>query len=185
MLDEVIESAKHRMDSAIEHLREELVHIRTGRATPTLVDRIQVIYYDMPTPLNQLASISAPDPRQLMIKPFDSSTLKDIERAILSSDLGLTPNNDGRVIRLNLPPLTEDRRKELIKQVQKRLEDTRVAVRNVRRDAMQDLRELEKEKLISEDDHTRGDKELQTLTNKAIERIAEVGKAKEEEIMTI
>ena len=185
MIEDVLSSSEHRMESAVEHLREELTSIRTGRASPALVDKLSVIYYDTPTPLNQLASISVPEPRQLLIKPFDASVLRDIERAILTSDLGLTPNNDGKLIRLFLPVLTEERRKELIKLVQKRVEDSRVAVRNVRRDSIQDLRELEKEKLITEDDLTRGEKDVQTLTDRYVERANEVGKQKEEEILTI
>jgi len=144
-----------------------------------------VEYYGTPTPLQQLATISAPEPRLLTIKPFDPSSLKDIERGILASDLGLTPSNDGKLIRLNIPPLTEERRKELIKVVHHRLEEARVAVRNIRRAAHDDLREFEKEKVISEDDLRRGETDLQKLTDKYIEKVDEHGKRKEAEIKEI
>jgi ribosome recycling factor len=139
----------------------------------------------MPTPLIQLASISVPESRSLLIKPFDATSLKAIERAIQASDLGLTPNNDGKSIRLNLPPLTEERRRELVKVVHSRLEEARVSVRNVRRDAIKDLREFEEEKLISEDDLERGEEELQKLTDKYIEEVNNVGQHKEREIMEV
>src|SRR5512136_2926278 len=150
MLKEAHNEADERMKSALEVLEEDLAGIRTGRASPTLVERLQVEYYGMPTPLMQLATISVPEPRILLIRPFDATSLKAIERAILASELGLTPNNDGKVIRLNIPTLTEERRRELVKVVNSRLEEARVAVRNVRRDLMKDLKEFEKEKLISE-----------------------------------
>src|SRR5512136_2917133 len=139
------------MHAAIQNLNDDLAGIRTGRATPALVEKLPVEYYGAPTPLIQLASISVPEPRSLLIKPFDPSTLKGIERAIQVSDLGLTPNNDGKQVRLNLPTLTEERRRELVKVVHGRLEDSRIAVRNVRRDLHNDIREYEKEKLISKD----------------------------------
>ncbi|RLD01321.1 MAG: ribosome recycling factor, partial [Chloroflexi bacterium] len=132
MLNDIKADAKKRMQGAIQSLENDLSHIRTGRASPALVENIRVSYYDMPTPLQQLASISVPEPRSLLIRPFDPSTLKEIVRGILASDLGLTPNNDGKVVRLNLPSLTEDRRKELVKVVKRRAEDARVAVRNIR-----------------------------------------------------
>ena len=166
-------------------LDETLGTIRTGRASPTLVEKLTVDYYDTPTPLNQLASISAPEPRLLTIKPFDASSLKNIEKAILASDLGLNPSNDGKIIRLSIPALTEERRKELIKVVHHRLEDSRVAVRNVRRDVHKDLREFEEEKMISEDDLKLGENELQKLTDKYVEQIDALGKKKEEEIKQI
>ena len=148
MVKETLKDAESRMKGAIQSLELDLSGIRTGRASSALVDRIQVEYYGAPTPLMQLATISVPEPRSLLIKPFDPKTSKDIERAILASDLGITPNNDGKTIRLNLPPLTEDRRKDLAKIVKNRLEDARIAARNVRRDIMKDLKELENEKLI-------------------------------------
>jgi ribosome recycling factor len=150
-----------------------------------LVERLQVEYYGAPVPLVQLASISVPEPRALLIRPFDATSLKAIERGILASDLGLTPNNDGKVIRLNLPPLTQDRRRELVKIVHNRLEDSRVAVRNIRRDLIKDLREFEKEKMISEDDLKKAEEELQKLTDRFIEQIETIGQHKEREIMEV
>ena len=157
MLKDVYKEANTRMDGAVQALEEDLAGIRTGRAHPGLVERLNVEYYGVPTPLIQLASISVPEPRSLLIRPFDESSLKAIERGILTSDLGLTPNNDGRSIRLNLPPLTEERRRDLVKLVNNRIEDARIAVRNVRRDSIKDLREFEDEKMISEDDLKRGE----------------------------
>ena len=152
MIKEAEQDADRRMRSAIQSLQDDLSGIRTGRANPGLVEKLSVEYYGSPVPLIQLATISVPEPRQLLIKPFDAGSIKDIDKAIQSSNLGLNPINDGKVIRLNLPVLTEERRRELSKIVNNRLEDARVAVRNVRRDAIKDLREFESEKLISEDD---------------------------------
>lgn len=185
MIKETLKEADIRMKGAIQALEEDLSGIRTGRATPALVDRLQVEYYGAPTPLRQLATISVPEPRALLIRPFDATTLRAIERGILASDLGLTPNNDGKVIRLNLPALTEERRRDLVKLVHGRLEDGRVAVRNIRRDLMRDLREFEKEKLITEDDLKRGEEELQNLTDRFVEQIEAVGDVKEKEIMEV
>src|SRR5574340_957657 len=152
MIKDTVKDAENRMKSAIQSLEDDLAGIRTGRASPGLIEKLPVDYYGAPTPLMQLASISVPDPRTLLVKPFDPSTLKAIERGIIVSNLGLTPNNDGKTIRLNLPPLTEEHRRELMKIVNHRLEESKVAVRNIRRDIIKDLREFEKEKLISEDD---------------------------------
>jgi len=185
VIKETLKEADIRMKGAIQALEEDLSGIRTGRATPALVDRLQVEYYGAPTPLRQLATISVPEPRALLIRPFDATTLRAIERGILASDLGLTPNNDGKVIRLNLPALTEERRRDLVKLVHGRLEDGRVAVRNIRRDLMRDLREFEKEKLITEDDLKRGEEELQNLTDRFVEQIEAVGDVKEKEIMEV
>lgn len=185
VIKETVKEAETRMKGAIQNLEDNLATIRTGRATPALVEKLSVEYYGTPTPLMQLASISVPDPRGLLIRPFDSSSLKTIEKAILASDLGLTPNNDGKVIRLNLPPLTEDRRKDLVKVVHTRLEECRVAIRNVRRDLMKDLREFESEKMISEDDMKKGEEELQKLTDKVVTQIEDIGKRKEKEIMEV
>ena len=173
------------MEGAIDALVDELRVIRTGRASPALVDRLPVEYYGNPTPLNQLASISVPEPRLLAIRPWDPTALPAIERAILTSDLGLTPNNDGHIIRLPIPRLTEERRRDLVKIVRNRLEEARVAVRNIRRDALGDLREFEKEGLIPEDDFYRARDDLQELTNTYTERIDETGSAKEKEIMEV
>ena len=185
MLKEAHTEAEERMKGALEALEEDLAGIRTGRASPALVEKLSVEYYGMPTPLMQLATISVPESRMLMIRPFDATTLKAIERAIMASDLGLTPNNDGKVIRLNLPPLTEERRHDLVKLVHNRLEEARVAVRNVRRDGIKDLREFEHEKLISEDELEEGEENLQKLTDKYIEMVNEVGVRKEKEIMEV
>jgi len=173
------------MKSSLLALEEDLNTIRTGRATPALVEKLSVEYYGSPTPLMQLANISVPEPRQLLIKPFDLGSLKDIEKAIQSSDIGLTPNNDGKVIRLNLPVLTEDRRHDLTKVVSQRVEEARIAVRNIRRDSIKDLREFEEEKMISEDELKRGEESTQELTDKYINLINEMGEKKEKEVMEI
>lgn len=181
----LLKDAETRMHGAIQSLTDSLNGIRTGRASPSLVEKLQVEYYGVLTPLMNMASISVPEPRSLMIKPFDASSLKDIEKAIQASDLGLNPNSDGKVIHLNLPPLNEERRKELVKQVHHRLEDARIAVRNIRRDLHNDMREFEKEKLITEDDLKRGEEDLQKLTDKFIEEIAKIGQHKEKDIMEV
>lgn len=185
MIEDVLAEAEARMVKALEALHEDLIAIRTGRASPQLVEKLKVNYYGTPTPLNQLAGISVPEPRLITIKPWDASSLKAIERAILESELGLTPNNDGKLIRLVLPQLTEQRRKELVRVVHHRVEEARVAVRNIRRDALEDLRELEKEKLIPEDDFFRGRDRLQELTDRYIARTDEMGKHKEEEVLEV
>ena len=185
MIKDILREGAERMQSALDSLEDDFSAIRTGRASPALVERLPVEYYGTSTPMIQLATISVPEPRQLLIRPFDPASLKDIEKAILVSDLGLTPNNDGKVIRLSLPQLTEERRKELVKIVHNRMEETRVRIRNVRRDLIRDLRDFEKEGLISEDDQERGEKELQDLTDKLNEKVDEIGKVKEEEIMEV
>lgn len=185
VLKEVYHEAEMRMKGAIQALEEDLGGIRTGRATPALVERIAVEYYGTPTPMIQLATISVPEARSLLIRPFDASTLRTIERAILASDLGLTPNNDGKSIRLNLPPLTEERRRDLVKVVHHRVEEARVAARNVRRDSIKDLRDFEQEKMISEDDLKKGEEDLQKLTDKYIELINAVGERKQKEILEV
>jgi len=185
VIKDMLSSAESRMRGAIQVLHDDLAAIRTGRANPGLVEKLSVEYYGSPTPLMQLASISVPEPRSLMIKPFDQSTIKVIEKAIQASDLGLNPNTDGKVIHLNLPPLTEERRRDLAKHVHHRLEESRIAIRNIRRDAHNDMRDFEKEKLISEDELKRGEDELQKLTDRFIEEVAEMGKKKETEIMEV
>ena len=182
---DILKDAESRMHGALTALTDDLAGIRTGRASPALVEKLQVDYYGTPTHLVQLASISVPEPRSLMIKPFDPSTLKDIERAIQASDLGLNPNNDGKSIHLNLPPLTEERRRDLVKHMHARLEEARIAVRNIRRDLHNDLRDYEKEKLISEDDLQRGEEDLQKLTDRFVEEISKHGQSKEKEIMEV
>ncbi len=185
MIKDILADAEHRMRSAIQVLHDDLAAIRTGRASPALVEKLPIEYYGTPTPLLQLASIGVPEPRTLMIKPFDATTLKAIEKAIQASDLGLNPNNDGKVIHLNLPPLNEERRRDLVKHVHHRLEEARVAVRNIRRDSHNDMRDFEKEKLISEDELKRGEEDLQKLTDKFVDEIAALGKTKEAEIMEV
>jgi len=185
MVDDVLQDVEGRMQKSIAALQEDFKTIRTGRASPALVERLMVPYYGIPTPLSQMATIAAPEPTLLTIRPWDASALAEIERAILKSDLGLTPNNDGKIIRLAIPPLTEDRRRQLTKLVGKRAEEGRVAVRNIRRDGLQDLQELQKESLISEDEYYRTRDKVQDLTDKYVQEINKICKAKEEEIMEI
>ncbi len=183
MIKEVLQDARERMDKTVEALKNDLRVIRTGRASPALVESVMVEYYGVPTPLVQLAGITVPEPRLLVIRPWDRNSLNAIEKAILKSDLGLTPNNDGQVIRLAIPPLTEERRRELSKQVARRVEEARVAARNIRRDTNEMLRDLEKEKEITEDERDRALEKAQELTNEYIKLIDEIGKAKEAEIL--
>ncbi|MFU8771788.1 MAG: ribosome recycling factor [Anaerolineales bacterium] len=185
MLKDVYKETETRMGGAIQALEEDLAGIRTGRATPALIERLPVEYFGVPTPLIQLASIGVPEPRSLLIRPFDASTLRSIERAIQTSDLGLTPSNDGKTIRLNLPPLTEERRRDLVKLVHNRVEEARVAIRNIRRDNNKDLREFENEKMISEDERKRGEDEIQKITDRYIEEINGIGDRKEKEILEV
>ena len=186
MIKETIKEAEARMKGAIQSLEEDLSGIRTGRATPALIEKLPVEYYGMATPLMQLSSISVPEARVLLIRPFDPTTLKTIEKTILASDLGLTPNNDGKVIRLNLPPLTEERRRDLVKVVHNRLEECRIAIRNIRRDVIKDLKDFEKEKLISEDDLKTAEEELQKLTERmAVDEVEAIGDKKQKEIMEV
>lgn len=185
MIDDVKADAENRMKKSIEAFKRELTGIRTGRASPALVEPLKVDYYGAPTPLQQLASVSAPEARLLVIKPFDQASLAAIEKAILKSDLGLTPMNDGKIIRLPIPQLTEERRRDLTKLVRRHTEETHIAIRNVRRDALKDLEELEKEKMISEDQHFRGKELLQQVTDKYIAQADQIAKTKEAEIMEI
>jgi ribosome recycling factor len=185
MIKKTLADAEVRMKGAISALDEDLAGMRTDRASPALVEKLNVNYYGTQTPLQQLATIAIPEPQMITIRPFDPNAINEIERAIQTSDLGLTPSNDGKIVRLSLPPLSEERRQELVKQVSKRLEDAKVAVRNVRRDALDVLRDLENEKQIGEDDFHRGKDDLQKLTDEHIETIEEVGKRKEEEILEV
>lgn len=185
MIADLLKEAENNMKAALQALEDDLAAIRTGRATPALVEKLLVEYYGQPAPLMQLASISVPEPRSLLIKPFDESSLQEIEKAIQTSDLGLTPNNDGKSIRLNLPTLTEDRRKDLAKVVNNRLEDARVSVRNTRRDSIKDMRDFEQEKLVSENDLKRGEDDIQKLTDEFVEQINSIGRKKEKEIMEV
>ncbi|EJW15569.1 ribosome recycling factor [Paenibacillus alvei] len=180
----VKKNAEERMEKAIAALKRELATLRAGRATPALLDRVQVEYYGAMTPVNQLANISTPDPRTLMIQPWDKSSLADIERAILKSDLGLTPANDGSLIRLSIPPLTEERRAELVKHTKKFGEEAKVAIRNIRRDANDDIKKLEKTD-ISEDESRRHQEDIQKTTDKFIAEVDKVLVVKEKEIMEV
>ena len=185
MINDVIADAKDRMDKALEALRHELMSIRTGRANPALVEHLSIDYYGTPTSLQQLATISIPEAQQILIRPYNRGDLAAIEKAIAKSDLGLTPSNDGQSIRLILPALNEERRRELTKLVGKRGEEARVAIRNVRRDANKDLAELEKDSLISEDERTRAEEKIQEVTGLHTKRIDEMVKDKDAEIMTV
>jgi ribosome recycling factor len=178
-------AATEKMDKAIAVLKDELSGVRTGRATPALLQRIVVDYYGTPVPIQQLASFSVPEPRTLMVTPYDPNAISSMEKAIMASDLGITPGNDGTVIRLSFPPLTEERRKELIKLVHHRGEEGRVAVRNIRRHSKEELEKLEREGTISEDDLTRAERELQKLTDKHISDIDEVVAHKDTELKEI
>ncbi len=185
MAQDVFADVEHRMQGAVEALRRELQTVRTGRASPTLVERLSVEYYGTATPLQNIAAIHAPDARTLTIQPWDRKALVDIEKAIQKSDLGLNPNNDGTVIRIVIPPLTEERRKELVKVVHKKLDEAKVAVRNCRRDAHDTLRDQEKKKEISADDLKRSTDRLQKLTDHYIVEVDKVGHAKEQEITSV
>jgi ribosome recycling factor len=183
--DDVFGSAEHRMNRAVEILQRDYANIRTGRATPALLDRVQVDYYGTPTPINNLATVSVPEPRMMVIQPWDRTTIGSIEKAIQKSDLGLNPSSDGTVIRLVLPQLTQDRRKELVKQVHKRAEEGKVAIRNIRREAQDDLKKQEREHAISEDELKRSTDRLQKMTDSHIGQIDEVAKRKEQEVMEV
>lgn len=185
MLEDVRKEASSRMEAAVRALQQDLTAIRTGRANPALLDHVQVEYYGVPTAINQLAVITVPEPRLIAIRPFNAADIGLISKALQKSDLGLTPTNDGKIIRLVLPPLTEERRRELSKQVARRVEEARVAIRNIRRDAIADLRAFEKEKLITEDDLKEGTEQIQKLTDEFIKRVDAIGEAKVAEIMEV
>lgn len=185
MSGEILQEAEQRMEAAVEALRRDLVGVRAGRATPALLDKVQVEVYGTVMPLNQVASITVPEPRQILVQPWDQSSLADVERAILKSDLGLTPNSDGKVIRLTLPQLTQERRAELARQVRKMGEDARVAVRNARRAANDSLKAAEKDGSLSKDDAHRAMDQVQKLTDRYIEEIDQVVADKEKDIMEV
>jgi len=185
MIEKAFSTADDKMPKSIQALKRDLETIRTGRATPALVESIHVDAYGVSTPLNQMATISAPDPKLLVITPWDKSIVGNIAKAIQKSDLGLNPINDGAALRLVIPPPTEERRKELGKVVRKRVEDAKVAVRNIRRDVVEELRKLEKDKEISQDENRRAMDRLQKLTDSFIEQATQVGQAKEKEIMEV
>lgn len=183
MIDDVLNDTENRMKKAVEALERDLGGVRTGRASSRLLDNVKVDYYGTPTPLNQIASITVPEARMIVIQPWDKSVVPAIEKSILKSDLGLNPSTQGQVIRLQIPELTEERRKEIARVVKKKVEDGRISVRNIRRGSLDKLRTMEKEKEISEDDEKRAEKQLQEITDKYIGNIDEVGKSKEQEVM--
>jgi ribosome recycling factor len=185
MSDEIFGDAERRMQKAVDALKHDLTAIRTGRASSALIERINVDYYGTPTPINQVSSISVPEPRLLVIQPWDKKMLVDIEKAIQKSDLGINPNNDGQVIRLVIPPLNEERRRDMVKSLHKKLDEHKVAIRNVRRDSQDKLRDREKKKEISEDELKRSTDKLQKLTDRFVDEMDKVGKSKEQEILEV
>lgn len=184
-MNELIKNTEEKMLKTIAVLERDYKSIRAGRANVSVLDRISVDYYGCPTPIQQMAAVSVPEPRILMIQPWDATTLKSIEKAILTSDIGINPQNDGRVIRLAFPPLTEERRKEIVKEVKKVAEDTKVAIRNTRRDALEKLKALKKGNSITEDDEANGEKKIQNLTDKYVKEIDAMSADKEKEILEI
>ena len=185
VVEDLLTTNEAKMKKVTAHLREDLATLRAGRATPALLNKVTVDYYGAPTPINQVANVTIPEPRMIVITPWDKSMIKELSRAIMASDLGLTPNSDGACIRLNLPLLTEERRKELSKVVHAEGEDTKVAVRNIRRDANQQVKDLLKEKQITEDEERQTQDEIQKITDKAIKDVDDVVKAKEQELMAV
>ena len=185
MVNDILNETRSKMKASLAVFEEELHGIRGGRASTALVDRMEVDYYGQPTELRQLANISTPEPMQILIRPYDKTALKSIEKAIHQSNIGINPNVDGDIIRLNMPPLTRERRQDLVKFLHQRMEEARVAIRNIRRGANDDLKEFEKEKMISEDEQEHGQEEVQKLTNKKKKKIEQAGKTKENEIMAV
>ena len=184
-MQELFKRTEEKMNKTVEVLERDYKSIRAGRATAAVLDRITVDYYGVPTPVHQMAAISVPEARTLIIQPWDASTLKEIERAILTSDIGINPQNDGKLIRLNFPPLTEERRKEIVKDVRKKREDSKIAIRNQRRSAIDDLKALKKNNEITEDDESDGEKKIQELTDKFCKEIDSIAASKEKEILEI
>ena len=184
-MQELIKNTEEKMNKTVAVLERDYKAVRAGRANASVLDRITVDYYGAPTPIQQMAAVSVPEPRVLMISPWDATTLKSIEKAILTSDIGINPQNDGRVIRLAFPPLTEERRKEIVKDVKKMAEENKVAIRNTRRDALEKLKGLKKDNVITEDDVANGEKKIQTLTDKFCKEIDELAALKEKEILEI
>lgn len=184
-MKELLKNTEEKMNKTVAVLERDYKSIRAGRANIAVLDRITVDYYGCPTPIQQMAAVSVPEPRILMIQPWDATTLKEIEKAILTSDIGINPQNDGRVIRLSFPPLTEERRKDIVKEVRKAAEENKVAIRNTRRDAIEKLKALKKANTITEDDVTDGEKKIQNLTDKFCKEIDDLAALKEKEIMEI
>lgn len=185
MTNDVVNSAEEKLKKTLEALKKEYGTLRAGRATPSLLDKVMVDYYGSATPVNQMANVTVPEPRMILIKPYDKSTLKEIEKAIQKSDLGLTPNSDGVSIRLAIPQPTQERRKELVKVVNKKAEESKVAMRNIRRDANENIKKLEKNKEITEDDRKEGQEKMQKLLDKYIKLVDGVKAAKEKEVMEV
>ncbi len=185
MLNDIYADTRDRMGKTIENLENEYKRLRTGRASVSLVEGIRVDYYGTATPLSQLATLTIPEPRTIMIQPWDTSIINDVEKALFKSELGLTPMNDGKLIRINVPPLTEDRRKDLVKVTKKKAEETKVAIRNIRRDSNETIKELKKEKEISEDQQTKAQEETQKITDDFIKKVDAVSATKEKEILEI
>lgn len=185
MVKDALNNAETKMKKTLDALRSHLGSIRTGRASPALVEHLQVEYYGTDMPLNQLANVSVPEARMLVIQPWDKGAIKSIEKAIQNSDLGLNPNNDGQVIRLGIPPLTEQRRKDLVKLVKKEVEEQKVSLRNVRRDGLNDLKKLEQDKQIGEDEHKRAQGELEQLMNRYTKQLDQMGQTKEQEVLEV
>ncbi len=184
-METIFAKAQEKMDKTINALLNEYSTIRAGRANPSVLDRIMVEYYGTPTPINQVAAISVPEPRTILIAPWDKNSLRDIEKAILTSDLGLNPQNDGSTLRLNFPPLTEERRKELVKGVYKHAEDSKVAIRSIRRDSLEKLKDMKKKSEITEDDFKNAEKKMQDITDKFCKEIDTISAKKDKEIMEI
>lgn len=182
---EIKTNHERKMQKALDVLKSDLATVRAGRANPSILDKVMVDYYGAPTPITQLANVSAPEPRMIVIQPWEKPLLKDIERAIMKSDLGLNPNNDGVVIRLSIPQLTEQRRQELVKTVSKKVEDSKVAIRNVRRDGVEAVKKLEKDKLIPQDESKKAQEDLQKLTDKYVKEADVIFAAKEKEILEV
>jgi ribosome recycling factor len=185
MIDDIVNEARNKMKATLSVFNDDLQGVRGGRASPALVERLEVDYYGQASELRQLATISTPEPMQILIRPYDKTAVKTIEKAIQQANIGINPNVDGENIRLNMPPLTRERRQELVKLVNQRIEEARVAIRNIRRSANEDLRDFEREKLISEDDQKRGQDEVQKLTDDYIEKIEAMGKEKEQDILEV
>lgn len=185
MIKDSIATAEDRMQKAMHALRRDFSSVRTGRAAPALLDRVTVEYYGTDTPLNQLAGVSAPDARMLVVQPYDRGSIPAIEKALMKSDLGLTPSNDGQLIRLSIPPLTEERRKQLVKTVHTMVEESKVSVRNIRRDAVHSIHKLVADKQISEDDERRGTQQIDDLAKRFTDEASQIGKDKEREVMEV
>ncbi len=184
-MNTLIKTVEEKMDKTIAALDRDYKAVRVGRANPSVLDKITVDYYGAPTPIQQMAAVSVPEPRMLQIQPWDASTLKDIEKAIQVSDIGINPQNDGRVIRLNFPPLTEERRRDIVKDVRRMAEDSKVAVRNARRDGIEKLKAMKKNSEITEDDQANGEKKIQNLTDRFCKEIDDLAALKEKEILEI